>query len=58
MIYLPTINNSLSVDFGLKVVQMSMAKTVLELLKMEVRELMMADSMTAINSPRRPAIVD
>lgn len=34
--------------------QRSMVKMVLELLKIEVRELMMADSITAISSPRAP----
>lgn len=34
--------------------QRSMVKMVLELLKIEVRELMMADSITAISSPRVP----
>lgn len=34
--------------------QRSMVKMVLELLKMEVSELMMADSITAISRPRAP----
>lgn len=52
--YLPTINNSLSLALGRMGLQRSIVKIVLELLKMEVRELILADSITAISNPRTP----
>jgi hypothetical protein len=52
--YLPTINNSLSLARGRMRLQRSIVKIVLELLKMDVRELILADSITATNNPRTP----
>jgi len=45
---------SLCDAFGLILLQRSIVKRVLALLNMEVRELMMADIMTARRRPRRP----
>ena len=52
--YRPTISSSFSAALGLILVQISIANRVLAELKMDVRELMMADSITAISKPRRP----
>ncbi len=52
---LPTIMSSTSEAFFLILLQMSMVKSVLLELKMEVREEMRADIMTASIRPRRPS---
>ena len=53
-IYLPTMSSSLSVACFLILRHKSMVNKVLELLKIEVSELIMADNITAINKPLRP----
>lgn len=52
---LPTAMSSFSLAVGRIRLQRSMVKIVLALLNIEVRELMLADNMTAIKSPRTPA---
>ena len=52
---LPTMSNSLWFAFGLKRLHKSMVKTVLELLKIDVSEVTIADSMAAMIKPRAPA---
>lgn len=54
-VYLPTMRSSLWADLGLIFLQMSMVNIVLALLNMDVRELIMADSITANRKPRAPA---
>lgn len=54
--YLPTSRSSLSEALGRCFFQMSMVKSVELLLKMEVNDDMSAAIITAIMSPRRPAI--
>ena len=51
---LPTINSSLSLAAGLSFFQISMVNSVLALLKMDVRDVVMADNITARSTPRRP----
>ena len=50
----PTMSSSLSEALRLIFGHMYMVNGVLALLNMDVSELMMAESITAINSPRRP----
>lgn len=52
---LPTIKSSFSLAVGRIRLQRSIVKIVLALLNIEVRELMLADNMTAIKRPRTPA---
>ena len=52
--HLPTIKSSLSEAFVLILLQRSMVKSVAAELKIEVKDDMMADSITAIRRPRRP----
>ena len=49
--------SSLSVACLRILLHKSMVNNVLELLKMDVKELMIADNITAINSPRNPTII-
>ena len=52
--YLPTISNSFWFALGRNLLQRSIVNTVLELLKIEVREVTMADNIAAIIKPRAP----
>ena len=54
LLYLPTIKSSRCLAVGLTLLHTSMVKTVLALLKIDVSELIIADSMTAISKPRAP----
>lgn len=52
--YRPTMRSSLCLADGRIRLHTSIVKTVLALLNIDVSELIIADSMTAINNPRAP----